>query len=185
MKVKTKRRTSSKSVSKASAGKTKGSVHLITVGNKYRPAKRYVSKPFDISVLDHHYTRADIEFHGIDHSEASYTAHVFVNNPKADAQTPRLPEKGYGGRFHVFGHGGCYGDEGHCEVSTERRPYDPRPSHPLAKALKIVIATEAINNVPKDKPLTITVIPLVSAATNKCNIEEVFHCSRIRIITYR
>ncbi len=68
------------------------------------------------------FTRADLVFSGVDHSETSYEVRVFLNNPTADASTPRTAEHGYAGRFVVFGHGGCFGDEGHCEVPASRGP---------------------------------------------------------------
>ena len=66
--------------------------------------------------------RADLVFSGVDHSQTSYEVRVFLNNPTADASTPRTAEHGYAGRFVVFGHGGCFGDEGHCEVPASRGP---------------------------------------------------------------
>ena len=84
--------------------------------------------------LDPEFSRADIEFEGVDHSGASYEGRVFLNNPRADATTPLTSEKGYAGTFHIFGHGGCFGDdEGHCTVRP-RRAYDPRPAHPFSAA---------------------------------------------------
>ncbi|HWA83766.1 MAG TPA: hypothetical protein VG820_10050 [Fimbriimonadaceae bacterium] len=161
-------------------------VHLIDSSNKYKQAKVYVSPQLDATTLRHEYARADIQFHNVDHSEASYQALVFLNNEKATSETPTDDANGYAGSFYVFGHGGCFGDEGHCEVPATRRPYDPRLSHPLRKALKIVIATDAIRRATeKGKTFTITVVPIVTAATNRCNIDEVFHCEYIRVMAYR
>src|SRR5215217_7560486 len=67
------------------------------------------------------FTRADLVFSGVDHSETSYEVRVFLNNPTADASTPRGAEHGYAGRFVVFGHGGCFGDEGHCEDPSQEQ----------------------------------------------------------------
>jgi hypothetical protein len=78
------------------------------------------------------FTRADLVFSGVDHSETSYEVRVFLNNPTADASTPRTAEHSYAGRFVVFGHGGCFGDEGHCEVPSQpRASTDLRLAHPL------------------------------------------------------
>src|ERR1051326_7147747 len=98
-------------------------VHLINSANKYRPAKTYMSPPMDADSLQHQYSRADIQFHSVDHSEALYQALVYLNNEAANSETPQDDAHGYAGSFFIFGHGGCYGDEGHCEVPAERRPY--------------------------------------------------------------
>jgi len=136
--------------------------------------------------LDSEFSRADIEFHGVDHSGASYEGRVFLNNPRADATTPRTSENGYAGAFHIFGHGGCFGDdEGHCEVRPRRR-YDPRPSHQLTLALKVVIATEAVRQALAEGPeVTVKVVPIVRATTPKAGPEDVFSYERISIVTYR
>ena len=54
-------------------------------------------------------SRADLVFYGVDHAGPSYEARVFINNPKADAETERVDEQGYAGSFAVFGHNGCFG----------------------------------------------------------------------------
>jgi hypothetical protein len=91
------------------------------------------------------FTRADLLFSGVDHSETSYEVRVFLNNPIADASTPRTAEQGYAGRFVVFGHGGCFGDEGHCEVPSQpRASTDLRLAHPLTPQTKLVIVTDAL-----------------------------------------
>ena len=74
----------------------------------------------------------DDVFAGVDHSTLSYEVRLFFNNPAATADTARTADEGYAGRFTVFGHGGCYGDEGHCDVpEPSRDPTDLRPPHPL------------------------------------------------------
>ncbi|MGH8896158.1 MAG: hypothetical protein ACRDZ4_03825 [Egibacteraceae bacterium] len=78
------------------------------------------------------FSRADVVFTGVDHSSVSYEVRLSLNNPSADVATPRTPEAGYAGRFTVFGHGGCYGDSGHCDVpSASTDPTYLRPAHPL------------------------------------------------------
>ena len=62
--------------------------------------------------------RADLIFTGVDHSGLSYEVRVYLNNPRATATTPRTSEEGYAARFAVFGHGNCFGEAGHCEVSA-------------------------------------------------------------------
>jgi len=91
------------------------------------------------------FTRADVVFTEVDHSGASYEVRLFLNNPAATADTPRTAEHGYAGRFTVFGHGGCYGDEGHCEVPTPTTdPTDLRPAHPLTPLNTYITITGAL-----------------------------------------
>lgn len=94
------------------------------------------------------FTRADIVFAGVDHAGGSYEVRLFLNNPGATADTARAAENGYAGRFTVFGHGGCYGDEGHCDVPvTSADPTDLRPTHPLTPQNTFVTITESLRRV--------------------------------------
>jgi hypothetical protein len=94
------------------------------------------------------FTRADLEFRGVDHSGPSYEARIFLNNPRANADTAREISEGYAGSFWVFGHGGCFGELGHCDIPEgPRGPYDKRPPHPLTPHFKTVIVTEALKRV--------------------------------------
>jgi hypothetical protein len=151
-----------------------------------RPARKYTSKEISLAGIQPDFSRADLHFDGVDHAGASYEARIFLNNTGADASTPKKLELGYAGSFHIFGHGGCYGDdEGHCEVRT-RRPYDPRPEHPLTPARKIVIATDAVRRaLKKGKNVTVTVVPIVVSGTPKCDYENVLGFNSIRVLTYR
>lgn len=149
-------------------------------------ANRYIVSEIQISTLDQDFTRADIEFDGVDHSGASFEARVFLNNPDANDSTEKILDSGYAGSFHIFGHGGCFGDdEGHCEVRS-RRAYDPRPAHPLSTARKVVIATQAVRRaLGQDPTATITVVPIIMSLTEKCDIENVLKFDKVSIVTYR
>lgn len=146
----------------------------------------YRSPPISVTGIDHEFTRADIEFHKLDHSGASFEGRVFLNNADAGENTETTAANGYAGAFHVFGHGGCFGDEGHCDV-VPRRTYDPRPAHPLSPAVKIVIATEAVRAALSGGPetITVTVVPVVTSLTGKCSPDDVLSFSSLRIVTYR
>jgi hypothetical protein len=106
-------------------------------------------------------TRADLVFYGVDHSGPSFEGLVFLNNPDAGPDTPRTSANGYAGSFTVFGHGGCFGDEGHCHV-VERPvdPYDLRPPHPLEPWTLTVIATEALAAI-ETAEVTVTIVAVV------------------------
>jgi hypothetical protein len=95
-------------------------------------------------------------------------------------------QAGFAGTFNIFGHGGCFGDVGHCDVTGPRRPFDPRPAHPLTPARKVVIATEPLRRALKKAPkVTVTVVPIVLSATEKCDLQKVLKYSKVSIVTYR
>jgi hypothetical protein len=111
------------------------------------------------------FTRADLEFRGVDHSGPSFEARVYLDNARADVDTPAESGEGYAGSFWVFGHGGCFGELGHCDIPEEPRgPYDKRSPHPLAPQFKTVIVTDALKRVlqtSKSKTLSVTVVSVV------------------------
>ena len=136
-------------------------------------------------MLDPEFTRADIEFLGLDHAGSSYEGRVFLNNPKADEHTPRSGESGYAGSYFIFGHGGCLGDVGHCEVKP-RDPFDPRPGHPLTGATKVLIATEELRGVLSVDKVTVTIVPVIlSVGPQGGDEEDLVKLDSIRIVTYR
>lgn len=148
-------------------------------------SKKHVTPQIQLNALDRDFSRADIEFDGVDHSGASFEARIFLNNPEADEHTEKSLETGYAGSFHIFGHGGCFGDDGHCDI-TPRRAYDPRPAHPLSPARKIVIATEAVRKtLQRGDTTTVTTIPIVTSLNEKCATEDVLRFDNVRIVTYR
>ena len=122
--------------------------------------KRYVSEPLPLPDLDiTQISRADAVFTGVDHSAESYEARVFVGNRSANFDTPRDPDRGYAGSFTVFGHGGCFGEPGHCDPDLGYRDdFDVRPPHPLKPLTKTVRITEALRKRATDGEVVITVV---------------------------
>ena len=148
-------------------------------------AQKYTTSKLSLAGIKKEFYRADLMFDGVDHSGASYEARVFLNNPRADDKTPLTRDNGYAGRFHIFGHGGCFGDVGHCEVRGPRRPYDPRYSHPLTPASKIVIATDAIRRaIGKGKDMTVTVVPIITSGTKLCDYEHALKFDKVSVVAY-
>lgn len=146
---------------------------------------RYVSPPIELPAREHEpaFSRADLVFYGVDHSGPSFEARVFLNNPDADLETPREPGAGYAGSFVVFGHGGCVGDPGHCEVPTgPRDPFDRRPQHPLTPQTKKVIVTETLRDAAGDR-VTVTVVPVVRGPDGPQRTDAL-HFERVSINTY-
>lgn len=151
--------------------------------------KVFVSEPIsiDLQQLENEYYRADLEFYGIDHGGASYEGRVFINNPEASQNTEKVMEKGYAGSFHVFGHGGCFGDVGHCDLRTGERNYDLRPSHPLTKGFARVIVTEVLRKEVKRgrKEFVVTVVPVIKGGDpNMCDLVNVVKFERLSLVTF-
>jgi hypothetical protein len=147
---------------------------------------RYVSKPIALApdAASGDYSRADLIFHGVDHSLASYEGRVYINAPKANAASGR-DHPAYAGSFHIFGHGGCFGDVGHCDVPTgPRDPFDVRQAHPLTPTVKVVVVTDALKRiVSKASGDSITVTVVCVAPHQDSN--EYLKFDAVRLVTYR
>ena len=145
---------------------------------------KFVSNPIRLPVreLENEFERADLEFHGVDHSGPSFEARVFLNNPDADESTKLTEDSGYVGSFYIFGHGGCYGDFGHCEVPAgARRPFDKRPPHPLKPVEKRLTVTEVLRKIAeKSGEITVTVVPVLPLGISG----DVLHFEGVSIVTY-
>jgi hypothetical protein len=148
-------------------------------------ANPVTAQPLDTSALGTDFYRADIEFIGVDHAGSSYEGRVFLNNPSADEQTPRSPDAGYAGSYFIFGHGGCLGDVGHCDI-TPRNAFDPRPGHPLTAARKVLIATDALRRILPTGELTVTIVPVIRSVGPKSPDDaNIVKLQGVRVVTYR
>lgn len=136
------------------------------------------------------FARADLYFHNVDHSWSSFEARVFLNNPKAGPKTPQDNPSGYAGSFFVFGHGGCYGDEGHCDVPQKpASDFDRRPAHQLTPTSKFVIVTDALKRILQDakaETVEVTVVPVVRASpvASPDHRETVLSIESVSLLTY-
>lgn len=172
--------TAAKKQKRVPAGKSKRAAPAYVV------AEKYSSSSLNLEGIRKGFARADLKFEGVDHAQASFEARVFLNNLNATEKTPMTPDQGYAGKFHIFGHGGCFGDVGHCEIRGPRRPFDPRPSHALTPATKIVVATDAIRHaLAEGKNVTVTVVPVVLSGTKLCDYKNVLKFDKISIVTYQ
>jgi hypothetical protein len=91
------------------------------------------------------FERADIVFDGVEQAGGSFEARVFLNNPEADASTPRAPEHGYAGSFHVYGYG--------------RYPGEPGPAGgPTAPMTRYITATDAVRTAMASGDVTVTTV---------------------------
>jgi tyrosinase len=105
--------------------------------------ERFTSAPIELPPADRSFERADLIFYGLDHSGASYEGQVFLDarGVGADADDGH---RAYVGSFFIFGHGGCFGDVGHCDIPAARDPFDLRPPHQLEPALRVLTVTDAV-----------------------------------------
>jgi tyrosinase len=147
----------------------------------------YTSEALVVGALDPNPYRADIEMYGVDHGGASYEGRLYLNNPDANDKTG-YEDPTYAGSYHIFGHGGCLGDPGHCDVE-DRRMYDPRPAHPLTKAKKVVVATDAVKRaIEEGGEVTVTVVPIIEPLPYDVDPKytaDPLEIDYVRIITYR
>jgi hypothetical protein len=148
---------------------------------------RYLSDPLPLSdaVRGAEFSGADLIFYDVDHSGESFQARVFLNAPDAGPETPLEPAAGFAGTFVIFGHGGCFGGEGHCEVPTSQKdPFDSRPLHPLTPQTKLVDVGEALKRAAAEGDhLTVTVVPVVPSEDGPEQRDLLFFSS-MRLVAY-
>jgi hypothetical protein len=134
------------------------------------------------------FTRADIVFYGVEHRGPSFAGRVYLNTSDAHVGVSRRIEDGYAGSFVVFGHGGCFGDQGHCKLPSEPRdPFDSRPPHGLLPQTLPVDITDALKRVQGDE-LTVTVVPVVRGQAEDEDVfvrADVLFFTELRLLTYR
>jgi tyrosinase len=144
----------------------------------------YSSPPVELPEPAEPFSRADLIFYGLDHSLASYEGRVFLD-PAAevlvDKETPREAAN-YAGSFWIFGHGGCFGDSGHCDVPVHDDPFDFRPPHQLTPADRVVTVTGAVTRLVEagHTEMVVTVI----AHTSENESDEVLAFDRVRLALY-
>jgi tyrosinase len=141
------------------------------------------------------FKRADLVFEGVDHAQGSYEVRVFLNNKNADEQTARSPETGYAGRFVVFGHGRCFGEQDHCEPALAVAPaqaIDPSGGHqhPLTPQTRILTITEPLRRIlssPGKRLKTLTFVPVSKAPRREQRglAPGLFKYRRVSLRTYR
>jgi len=141
---------------------------------------------------DHDFRRADIIVEGVDHSGPSFDVRLFGNNPEANVETAPTAENGYLGEFHIFAHGFCFGDVGHCEVNDRgQSETDLRDPHPLTPQRKIVVVTEGLKALLKrDGALRqVTLVPIAIGSMPKGmdpeKARDVLKYKSLRVLTYK
>lgn len=134
------------------------------------------------------HARADLTFYGLDHSGPSYEVRVFFNHRDAGPDTPLTAQAGFAGRFAVFGHGGCFGDEGHCDLRPPVTVFDRRPPHQLVPMVRVLTVTDAIGDLMRSnaQAVTVTAVPVVrsSALASADQAADVLAIDQVALHTY-
>lgn len=132
------------------------------------------------------FSSAHLEIGGIRHTGSSYEGRVYLDNPGATADTGTDRDSGYVGSFNVFGHGGCFGAEGHCDAPHDRRRFDNRP---LAKAIRMKKRVEIGDPLRAlagaGGELTVTIVARVTDGLPDLDPQGVLDVKRLSIVTYR
>ena len=146
--------------------------------------EHFTSPPIDLppNVRSGAFRRADLVFYGVEHRLSSYLARVFLDGPEGEPDTSPDRRDGYAGFFAIFGHGGCVGDEGHCDVPAQTDPFDTRAPGGLAPQTKIVEVTEALRR-HGGGPLVATVVAVVPSREG-ARKRDLLRFSGLRLLTY-
>jgi hypothetical protein len=146
----------------------------------------FVSTPISLAGVGAGFRRADLVFRDLDHSGPSYEVRIFFNRNDATADTAPSADHGYIRSFYVFGHGGCAGQPGHCDVPESRRPYDFRPPHQLTPAARWITVTDAARRaLAGGRELTVTLVPVVASVSAKQDDDvELMGMYHVSLVTY-
>jgi tyrosinase len=146
----------------------------------------FVSTPLELTASQAAGTfrRADIVFYEVDARGASFTARVFLDAPGPKPNTSPARKRGYAGFFTIFGHGGCFGDEGHCDVPAagDRDPFDLDPPHPLTPQTKLVEVTERLKAL-RGARVIVTVLP-VTPSKGGAKLIDALQFKSLRLLSY-
>lgn len=141
--------------------------------------------PIELGDLGAAPARADLELYGIDHFRPSYTALVFFNDSGVTAENASDRRRSYAGSFSIFGHAECLGDDGHCAVHADARRFDSRPSHPLTRAFKRVVVTDAVRALASARTLTVTIVAGCDPAASDYEADgPLFACEGVQLTTF-
>jgi tyrosinase len=144
----------------------------------------FVSAPIPLTAAQSagSFRRADLVFYGVDARHASFTARVFLQPAGSEIDLSPDRRDGYAGFFAIFGHGGCSGDEGHCEVPETRDPFDLGPPHPLTPQVKLVEVTERLRALGGDQ--VVAVVLAIRPSRDGARLADVMSFSGLRLLAY-
>jgi hypothetical protein len=147
-----------------------------------------VQRHLRLPAIQRPFSRADLVFLGLEHSGPPVEVRIFFNAPQADQSTPTTASAGFAGFFSIFAHGGCFGDEGHCDM-PERRATDYRPPYALTPITKHVTVTESVRRLLADKvqDVDVTIVPVlheVPPYVPEARLEQPVVFQRLSIVLY-
>jgi tyrosinase len=144
----------------------------------------FISAPIQLTAAQAagQFARADLVFYDVDARHASFIGRVFLQAPGGDVDLAADRRDGYAGFFAIFGHGGCAGDEGHCEVPESRDPFDFGPPHPLTPQVKLVEVTDRLRQVGGDQ--VVAVVLATRPSHDGARLADVMSFSGMRLLTY-
>lgn len=146
---------------------------------------QYISPSIQLpaAVTNKRFSRADLVFLGVDAREDSFIARAFLDAPDASPDTSPQRRDGYAGFFAIFGHGGCYGDEGHCDFRADPRDaFDQRPPHGLTPQTKLVDITSQLQAYDGDA-VVVTVLPVVPSHDG-AQLGDVLSFAAMQLVVY-
>jgi hypothetical protein len=144
-------------------------------------ADRFTSDPIELPPAALPFARADLIFYGLDHSGPSFEARVFMD-PRGVSHGADSTHRAYVGSFFIFGHNGCFGDVGHCDIPHERDPFDLRPAHQLEPALRILTVTDAMRGL-IERDLDAAKVTVTAHTAGKAS-DDVLAFETVRLATY-
>ncbi len=144
-------------------------------------AERFASDPLELPPASRPFERADLIFYGIDHSGPSYEARVFLDQ-RGVSHGADSTHRAYVGSFFIFGHNGCFGDVGHCDIPRERDPFDLRPAHQLEPAIRILTVTDAVRGL-LERELEAVKVTVTAHTAGKAS-DDVLAFETVRLATY-
>ncbi len=144
-------------------------------------AEKFTTDPIELPPRDRPFERADLIFYGLDHSGLSFEARVFMD-PRGVGADADSSHRAYVGTFHIFGHGGCFGDVGHCDIPAADDPFDLRPAHQLAPALRILTVTDSVKQL-LERKVDAAKVTVVARTEGRAS-NDVLSFERVRLATY-
>jgi hypothetical protein len=141
---------------------------------------RFTSKAIELPPADHPFERADLIFYGLDHAGDSFEGQVFLDTRGVNRDAGP-DHRAYVGSFFILGHGGCFGDVGHCDIPSTRDQFDLRPAHQLEPALRILTVTDAVKDL-VERGREKAVVTVVAKASGRSN--EVLAFDTVRLASY-
>ncbi len=143
--------------------------------------ERFITEPIELPPSDRPFDRADLIFYGLDHSGPSFEARVFMDM-RGVGKGADSAHRAYVGTFYIFGHGGCFGEVGHCDIPSDADPFDLRPSHQLEPATRILTVTDSIRGL-LERGVEAAKVTVVARSEGRAS-NAVLAFDQVRLATY-